>query len=145
MGDKAAAAQAKLEQSGPYGGMSVRKAMSVVLRVLQDVLQDEFSLDRLEMLCVESCGGGGDVSSSGRGGAEAPPRVDGDENSAIPGTEEASASSEEASYPRTGGGGADAMGGLHAARKGGLFRRVGVSEMERLLLAKEAEDDGLTP
>ncbi|CAM9576455.1 unnamed protein product, partial [Ectocarpus sp. 13 AM-2016] len=66
IGDKGAAAEAKLEVFGPFEGMSVRRAMAAVLGVLREVLgDDEFSTDRLEMVCVDMVGGG---RGSGDGG-----------------------------------------------------------------------------
>ncbi|CAB1097029.1 unnamed protein product [Ectocarpus sp. CCAP 1310/34] len=66
IGDKGAAAEAKLEGVGPFEGMSVRRAMAAVLGVLREVLgDDEFSTDRLEMVCVDMMGGG---RGSGDGG-----------------------------------------------------------------------------
>ncbi|CAN0555485.1 unnamed protein product [Ectocarpus sp. 12 AP-2014] len=66
IGDKGAAAEAKLEGFGPFEGMSVRRAMAAVLGVLREVLgDDEFSTDRLEMVCVDVMGGG---RGSGDGG-----------------------------------------------------------------------------
>lgn len=86
IGDKGAAAEAKLDGVGPFEGMSVRRAMTVVLGVLREVLgDDEFSTDRLEMVCVDMMGGRGS-GVGGRGerggcspGAEHGTRSAGDE------------------------------------------------------------------
>ncbi|CAM9171969.1 unnamed protein product [Ectocarpus sp. 6 AP-2014] len=66
IGDKGAAAEAKLEGVGTFESMSVRRAMAAVLGVLREVLgDDDFSTDRLEMVCVDMMGGG---RGSGDGG-----------------------------------------------------------------------------
>ena len=54
IGEESSAAEAKLEKAGPYEGMTVRRAMATVLRVLKDVLGDDFCVDRLEMVCVDN-------------------------------------------------------------------------------------------
>lgn len=53
IGEKSAAAEAKLETYGPFDKMSVRRTITVVLEVLKEILEDEFSVDRLEMVCVD--------------------------------------------------------------------------------------------
>lgn len=53
IGEKAAAAESKLEKAGPYEGMTVRRVMAIVLRVLKDVFEEDFCTDRLEMVCVD--------------------------------------------------------------------------------------------
>ncbi|CAN0494365.1 unnamed protein product, partial [Laminaria digitata] len=58
IGEKSSAAEAKLEKAGPYEGMTVQRAMATVLRVLEDVLGDDFCIDRLEMVCVDNVTGG---------------------------------------------------------------------------------------
>lgn len=72
IGEKGTAAEAKLEKAGPFEGMTVRRAMAVVLGVLQETLEDDFSIDRLEMACVDmrTCATGGDGGSGSTGGAE---------------------------------------------------------------------------
>ncbi|CAN0342914.1 unnamed protein product [Ectocarpus fasciculatus] len=68
IGDKGAAAEAKLEGVGPFEEMSVRRAMAAVLEVLREVLgDDEFSTDRLEMVCVDMMGGRGSGDEEGGG------------------------------------------------------------------------------
>ena len=70
IGEKGTAAEAKLEKAGPFEGMAVRRAMAVVLRVLKETLQDDFSVDRLEMACVDvrACGAGDGNDSGDTGG-----------------------------------------------------------------------------
>lgn len=70
IGEKGAAAETKLEKAGPFEGMTVRRAMAVVLGVLKETLQDDFSVDRLEMACVDmrACGIGGDGNGGGHTG-----------------------------------------------------------------------------
>lgn len=83
IGEKGSTAEAKLEKVGPFDGMTVRRAMSVVLAVLKEVLEDDFSTDRLEMVCVDmgmrdtavgSCGGvsgdGSEDDGDGNGGGK---------------------------------------------------------------------------
>lgn len=53
IGEKSAAAEAKLETYGPFDKMDVRRAMTVVLEVLKEILEDDFSEERLEMVCVD--------------------------------------------------------------------------------------------
>lgn len=72
IGEKSAAAEARLEKAGPFEGMDVRRAMAVVLEVLKEVLGDDFSTDRLEMVCVDvgrECGDDidGRIGEGGRG------------------------------------------------------------------------------
>lgn len=66
IGEKGSAAEAKLEKAGPFDGMTVRRAMSLVLTVLKEVLEDDFSMDRLEMVCVDM--GKLDTTVGGKGG-----------------------------------------------------------------------------
>lgn len=58
IGEKSAAAEAKLETYGPFDKMNIRQAKTVVLEVLKEILEDEFSEDRLEMVCVDLGTGG---------------------------------------------------------------------------------------
>lgn len=71
IGEKGTAAEAKLEKAGPFEGMTVRRAMAVVLGVLKETLEDEFSIDRLEMACMDmrTCDTGGDGNGGGSTGA----------------------------------------------------------------------------
>ncbi|CAM9390404.1 unnamed protein product [Scytosiphon promiscuus] len=64
IGEKSAVAEAKLEKAGPFEGMDVRRAMVVVLDVLKEALGDDFSMDRLEMVCVD-VGRAGDDDEDG--------------------------------------------------------------------------------
>lgn len=96
IGDKGAAAEAKLEGVGPFEGMSVRRAMAAVLGVLREVLgDDEFSTDRLEMVCVDMMGGG---RGSGDGGG-------GERGVCSPGAEHGTTSASD--HDNVGGGGDD--------------------------------------
>lgn len=54
IGVHSAAAEAHLEDAGPYEKMTLRKAMSTVLKVLEDVLGDDFSVDSVEMVCANA-------------------------------------------------------------------------------------------
>ena len=61
IGEKGVAAEAMLEKCGPYGKMTVRRAMVLVLQVLKEVLDEEFCEDRLEMVCVDLSEGDTDL------------------------------------------------------------------------------------
>lgn len=152
IGEKGAAAEAKLEQAGPFEGMTIRRAMAAVLKVLKDVLEDDFSTERLEMVCVNLCdanGAGGELASaiSSDGGVTAKPLV-GEEGG---GTSLAGDTVGGSSSRKSGGRensshilrNDDSPAASTASRRyRGLFRRVSKSEMEDMLLGIE-EPEGI--
>lgn len=104
VGEKSAAAEAKLDRAGPFEGMTVRRAMAVVLGVLKETLGDDFSVDRLEMACVDlrrTCGTGVDGDGEGSGDA-------GGAGGSVSGGEAGGRSSSD---PGGGGGGAGSSDG----------------------------------
>lgn len=138
-------------------GMTLRRAMSVVLRVLRDTLGDDFSTDRLEMVCVDlSCGRGGETLPS-----KLPLGATGEENG---GGNASSGAGDKCTHPTGTGEGSedscsirddavvvgDGRGGVGDRKEGsrdrpflqgrGWFRRVDTSEMDALLL--EIPEDG---
>lgn len=155
IGEKGAAAEAKLETAGPYGKMTIKRAMTVVLRVLKDILGDDFSTDRLEMVCVDLCdshdgdglrdlvaphpggGGGGEGDLGGRTGKmqrDVPvlPKAEGleDANDGVSASLAERATGVEVCLDERASSGTTIRGN-------GMFRRVSKSEMEALLLSVE--------
>lgn len=160
MGEKAPAAEAKLDKCGPFEGMAMRRAMSVVLSILKETLGEDFSTDRLEMVCVDLCegdsndedGDGGsdggerrflDLDSGGEGG-------DSVLASPIKGKVDGQGGSEKVSLPnassmtsvKSGLGTGDAFRNKRskaslASQRRGLFRRVSRHEIDDLLATEE--------
>lgn len=153
IGEKGAAAEAKLETAGPYGKMTIKRAMTVVLRVLKDILGDDFSTDRLEMVCVDLCdsrdgdgprdlvapdpGGGGEGDLGGRIGitqrdVPALPKAEGveDANGRVSASVAERATGVEVCIDERASSGT-------TVRDNRMFRRVSKSEMEALLLSVE--------
>lgn len=162
IGEKGAAAEAKLETAGPYGKMTIKRAMTVVLKVLKDILVDDFSTDRLEMVYVDLCGSSRDgdglcdlVAPAGGGGGEEGEEEEGDlgvrvgsqrEVTALPkaeGVEGADSRDNASSAGRAMGNEVcedQRVSSGAIVRDSGMFRRVTKSEMEALLLSvQEAE------
>lgn len=139
IGEKGAAAEAKLEEAGPFEGMTVRRAMALVLQVLKDILEDEFSTDRLEMVCVDLCergGGQGGFNVGRKGGGPAALRAPGDKpGTPTPSVENVVEDANRRDGKRLGWGGseADSSSKAGAVRRNGLFRRVSKSEIDSLL------------
>lgn len=123
IGEKSGAAETKLNQAGPYVGMTTREAMSVVLRVLRDVLNDEFSVDRLEMVCIDSCVAGGKQETGLRTREDdVKPMHAGPEGALL-----------EDDPTLLQGRASGIMEGSRGASRNSWFRRVTKSEMEELL------------
>lgn len=141
--------------------------MATVLRVLKDVLGDDFCIDRLEMVCcVDNMAGEDDheeeldetiqdegrkhrryISRSADGEARGPPAMSSQESSSS--SRRIQSSSDDSGG--TGASGRESSGsGKGAAKDGsprasppmprhfGLFRRVSKSEMEKLLAEEPA-------
>ena len=165
IGEKSSAAEAKLAKAGPYEGMTVRRAMTTVLRVLKDVLGDDFSIDRLEMVCVDNllCQDddeefAGTIQSGGRLHDERDILRSVDENaltmssqdgSRSIGSGRSSSSGSAAASDREVSGRKEGVGGTFRAKNGspwapsiprrlGVFRRISTSEMKDLLAEEPA-------
>lgn len=167
IGEKSSAAEAKLEKAGPYEGMTVRRAMATVLRVLKDVLGDDFCIDRLEMVCVdivcEDEDEALDETIQAEGGkhrwdmsrsaddveARSPPTTSSQDSTSSSrrniysssGNSHRAGASDRESGGRGAGGPSRAKNGSPGAPsvplQYGLFRRVSKSEMEKLLVEEE--------
>lgn len=146
IGEKSAVAEAKLEDAGPYEKMTLRKAMSTVLRILEDVLGDDFSAELVEMVCVDaSCGPGEKQTEStlgaglhddgkvGRSGGSGDARAK--STSLTVGADE---DVDNAGNRSLGG----KQGSGDAVARPNLFRRVGQGEVAALLLEEKKQRDG---
>lgn len=154
IGEKATIADAKLEEAGPYVKMTVRRAMSTVLRVLKDVLGDDFSIDGVEMVCMDlPCKGLSGTTTEllrqpGNNGGRTPGvRAGGDGkvgSIVLPEVERIGGGcrSEGDAYKEGGSGESkDEPGGVV---RSGLFRRVGKEEMGALLLEEGRRQNGVS-
>lgn len=146
IGEKSAAAEAKLEDAGPYEKMTLRTAMSTVLRVLEGVLGNDFSVESVEMVCVDaSCGPNkGQTESALEGGLHDDDKVvrsGGSRNAGKKSTFLATGADKDVDNAgnRDLGG---KRGVVDAVARPNLFRRVSKDEMEALLLEEKKKRDG---